>query len=409
MTIDCDLKRLYQLNHSTHDPWHWIFIGFYVLFTSSSFLCNTLLLLALYCHDKKRRLNKNRLTGQNYLSIRKPKPGELTRDLLISHLAILDLVLSCTMPLSALDGLSKFWPLGANTELLCRVTKSVPSFVVFSSSMIIIVISVNCFRQIICPHKTQVSAANLLYFTPVIITIAILMSTPQFYYTKLFPTYDNLINHTENVVTTRSINNVFPTEIAPTLPPFTISQSQASNLSHLFINEEHEENDTHECEDLDEDGWLHVTFCIEDWPFGKEHLDPISRLYYSSFCFTTQLLIPFLIISISYFSIYRRLQKQSINRQRMLSSRNGEKLRRDNIRCKRRNIQMGVISLVYLVSWFPLGIISILLDAIPDIFGTNTAHISMLFLSCHLLGMSSASANPVIYGYTNKHVRKGIL
>ena len=401
MIIDCDLKLLYYLNHSTHEPWHWIFMLLYVIFTISSFTCNTSLLLALYYHNKNRRRKENIVPRQNNLMIRAPKPCEKTRDLLISHLAIVDLLLSLTIPLSALDGLSKFWPLGTNTEFLCRVTKSAPCFVVYSSSMIIIVIAINCYRQIITPHKTQITPENLKYFTFGMFLISTLITTPQFYHTKLYPIFDHSENRTDDVLTRSVPNNEFSSTMSSTLPPISPIQSNPTSRLH--------DEDVDECKHFDQYGWSHVTFCIEDWPIGDEHLDPMSRLYFSSFSFITQLLIPFIIISICYFSIYCRLQKQAIFRSTLLNNQNEDKLRRENSRCKRRNKHMAIISLVYLVSWLPLSIVSIVLDAIPDKIGANTANISMLFMCCHLIGMSSASANPVIYGYTNNGVRKGIL
>ena len=408
MIIDCDLKRLYYLNHSTHEPWHWIFMVLYAVFTISSVACNVLLLLSLYCHNKNTRLRENNLPCQNNILIRTPKPCELTRDLLISYLAIVGLLLSLTIPLSAIDGLSKFWPLGSNTELLCRVTKSAPSVVVYSSSMIIILIAINCFRQIIWPYKRQLTPANLKYITIGIIIISILISTPQFYYTKLYPIFDTSTSETEKALTTSVPSSEVSSTVSFTLSPINLSHPQSDNPSNLRVNGEDVEKDVDECKNFDEHGWSHVVFCVEDWPVTNEHLDLMGRFYFSLFSFITQLLMPFIIISICHFSIYRRLQKQTIIRKRILfNNSNEEKLQRDNNRYKRRNKLLLVISLVHLVSWLPLSVVSIMLDASPDIFGTNHANISMLFMSCHLIGMSSASVNPVIYGYTNTHVRKG--
>ena len=85
-----------------------------------------------------------------------------------------------------------------------------------------------------------------------------------------------------------------------------------------------------------------------------------------------------------------------------------QRIQEDNLRSKRRNKLMLAISLVYLCSWLPLGTINVLLDMYPDILGTNPTHAIMMLLVCHIVGMTSTSLNPVIYGFTNKAVRTGM-
>ena len=148
-------------------------------------------------------------------------------------------------------------------------------------------------------------------------------------------------------------------------------------------------------------------FCLEDWPFSQDRFDPSGRLYYTWLSFSIQLVIPLIVITVCYSSIYFKLKRQDSLRRSLIICQNAERQHNEDNRCKRRNRQMIIISLVYLISWFPLGIVSILLDYNPYIFGTNTARVTMLFVSCHLLGMLSASINPVIYGYKNKQVRTG--
>ena len=131
MDTDCNLKKLYFYNRSLHEPWYFVFMALYSMITITSFLSNALLLIALHRFSKNRSRRQNRLSNQNLL-IRPLKPVEITRDRLIFHLAVLDILLSFTMPLTALDALSKFWPFGKNTKLLCQATKSSPSIVVYS-------------------------------------------------------------------------------------------------------------------------------------------------------------------------------------------------------------------------------------------------------------------------------------
>ena len=406
MQLDCNLMRLYHFNQSTDDPWHTIFISLYAFFTFASFTCNALLLLALYWHNHKRR---EMSSIPNTIRLRHLRSSEKTRDILIAHLATLDLLLSFTMPFTALDVLSKFWPLGPDTEILCRLAKSVPSTVVYSSSMIIVVIAINCYRQILCLSKPQLSPANLAYITPAILVIAIGMSSPIFYYARLYSLVKPAA--TENQLTAIFIMpndtdmlNTWSSPSFNTTPP-----NQVFNMSHFVAPEVIAINS--ECkgdEDFVEEDWSHVTYCIEDWPFNTENdLEPMNRLYYSIFSLTFQLIIPGIVISLSYFLIYRKLQKQSITRRRMLQNQNTERIERENNRSKRRNKLMAIISTIFLISWLPLSIIGTLLDAYPNILGNDIEIVTIVFVSCHLIGMSSACANPIIYGYTNKYIRKG--
>ena len=66
------------------------------------------------------------------------------------------------------------------------------------------------------------------------------------------------------------------------------------------------------------------------------------------------------------------------------------------------------ISLVYLFSWLPLGVINVLLDIYPDILGTDPTRAIIMLLFCHIVGMTSTSLNPVMYGFTYKAVRNGM-
>ena len=146
MDEDCELKRLYYINHSIDDPWFYIFIVIYVTLILTSLSSNTSVIVALHRIGKRRAKNLQESLRDNLL-VRPPKVSEQTKDLLISFLALFDMFLSLTIPLTSMDGLSKFWPLGKDTELLCKITKSSPSVTVFLSSALIFIIAVNCYYK----------------------------------------------------------------------------------------------------------------------------------------------------------------------------------------------------------------------------------------------------------------------
>ena len=419
MDVDCKLMKLFRLNQSTEQPWHSVYIFLYVVFTLASFASNALLLLALYFNYTKRHhpgLSRSNSVGGFQNRVR-PKPSERTRDILVAHLATFDLLLSITMPFTALDALSKYWPLGPDTELVCRVVKSFPSIAVYSSSMIIVTIAINCCRQILYPSSQQLSSGSLKYITPFILLISILMSSPIFYYARLYHIIEPHEWYNQSTSLLASKNDMETLSLSNLSDFGGIASTENYNLSSRSIfqlNESVEYEKNHsmckEDEIFSHEDWLHVIYCIEDWPFKMGHeLKPMDRLYYSLFSLVFQLIIPCIVISVSYFLIYQRLNEHSATRERLLSVQHGnnERIEREQSRSKRRNKLMAIISSIYLISWLPLSVIGILLDAHPQILGDDIEVVTIWFMSFHLIGMASAFANPIIYGYTNKHIRKG--
>ena len=71
------------------------------------------------------------------------------RNILIGLLATSDLLLSCTMPLTAIDALTKYWPFGKDTVSLCRIVKSSSAVAVYLSSMTLIAIAGDRYHCIV--------------------------------------------------------------------------------------------------------------------------------------------------------------------------------------------------------------------------------------------------------------------
>ena len=400
---DCELKRLYYINHSIDDPWFQVFIVIYVILMISSLLSNTSVCVALK-RIGKRRNKKHKQSLRDNLLVRPLKKTEATRDQLITILSIFDILVSLTIPLTITDGLSKFWPIGKNSEFLCKITKSSPSIVVYSSSAIITIIAVNCYRQVLSPHKGQILPKHLKYILSFTFLASILFAAPQFYHTKLFSLYQDKPSTSKPFTVIESSTQQTALDVTPMVSSVTVLRNSARTLQKRNAHE----NYTSDCQLYDKNDWTHVVYCIEEWPFSVESLDPYSRVYYSYFTFAFQLIIPFVVISISYFSIYLKLQRHSVVRQKLMKGSTEQRIQEDNLRSKRRNKLMLAISLVYLCSWLPLGTINVLLDMYPDVLGTDPTHAIMMLLVCHIVGMTSTSLNPVIYGFTNKAVRTGM-
>ncbi|XP_063706269.1 uncharacterized protein LOC134835326 [Culicoides brevitarsis] len=131
-----------------------------------------------------------------------------------------------------------------------------------------------------------------------------------------------------------------------------------------------------------------ICYCIEEWPFNY------GRAYYSIFSLFWQYLLQVLIILLAYLKIYCNLKNRS---------KNQKYLRRN--RYKRTNTLLLLIALVFGISWLPLNFYNLYMD-IFNLEDTFTEGHVICYAICHMLAMSSACLNPVIYGLLNDNFRK---
>lgn len=146
-----------------------------------------------------------------------------------------------------------------------------------------------------------------------------------------------------------------------------------------------------------------VVFCVEDWPI--QH----GRAYYSMFSLVIQYLLPILIVSVAYTSIYGKLRSRIQIGGVSGGATTDEILReRKLLRCRRMrrtNCMLVSIAIIFGVSWLPLN----LYNLFSDIFLTgvsNTQPMLVAYAVCHMMGMSSACSNPFMYGWLNDNFRK---
>ncbi|XP_055848163.1 neuropeptide F receptor isoform X2 [Episyrphus balteatus] len=137
-----------------------------------------------------------------------------------------------------------------------------------------------------------------------------------------------------------------------------------------------------------------ITFCIEDWP----HLH--GRFYYSIFSLCVQYLMPIVIVSGAYFGIYNKLKSRiTVVAVQTSSQRKVERGRR----MKRTNCLLISIAVIFGVSWLPLNIFNLYADIKRS---AVTQSIMVGYAFCHMIGMSSACSNPLLYGWLNDNFRK---
>ena len=375
INVICKLKTLYAVNRSVSQPYYAIFFILYVGISVFAFMCNSLLLISLFHYNKKKKSGFKRKSQKKGRPFRKPSRRQLksekTRDYLIGYLATFDLLLSLTMPFTAIDVLTNYWPLGPNSEIIVQLMRAAPTAFVYASSMIIILIAYNCYRHILNNSEKQLSPKRTRCIVMIIVAISVVFSSPIVYFTKLEPLINDDFKKLLNAV--GLVNKT--KDVAPQL-----------------------------CNDHEEVNLLQISFVVDDWPSADDWTGNI-RLYFSIMSLVAQSILPFFVISYCYYSVYKRLKRKSSIQSRVLIT--AEARRRRNEREKRRNKLLMTISLVYLITWLPLGILGTLADGKINFFGENPEIPSIIFMICNLLGMSSSCANPIIYGYRNKHLRKG--
>lgn len=141
----------------------------------------------------------------------------------------------------------------------------------------------------------------------------------------------------------------------------------------------------------------YIAFCIEDWPIED------GGTYYSIFSLFIQYLMPILIVSAAYLRIYSKLRNRMAVSGRINES---DRDRERDRRIKRTNYLLISIAVIFGISWLPLNI----LNLFADIYYSNNRVLSQCFhvsyAVCHMMGMSSACSNPLLYGWLNDNFRK---
>ncbi|XP_017130913.1 neuropeptide F receptor isoform X1 [Drosophila elegans] len=138
-----------------------------------------------------------------------------------------------------------------------------------------------------------------------------------------------------------------------------------------------------------------IPYCIEDWPSRN------GRFYYSIFSLCVQYLVPILIVSVAYFGIYNKL-KSRITVVAVQAASAQRKVERGR-RMKRTNCLLISIAIIFGVSWLPLNFFNLYADMERS---PVTQNMLVRYAICHMIGMSSACSNPLLYGWLNDNFRK---
>lgn len=166
---------------------------------------------------------------------------------------------------------------------------------------------------------------------------------------------------------------------------------------------------------LDEHSIPHINlvlyYCTEDWPSER------SPFYYSVFSISFQYILPLILVSIIHVIIHYKLKNRVIT---SMTCNKELRFNREN-RLRRINNMLVCIAVTFGVSWYELICNMIILDLnifysrLPlNIFNIYVDYYWLeftydriiIFAFCHIIAMTSACTNFMIYGFLNKNFRR---
>ncbi|XP_071548338.1 neuropeptide F receptor-like [Panulirus ornatus] len=314
--LNIDLINRFQRNRRVDDAAYYALIVVYSLLIILGSTGNSLVVVAV---------------------IRKPAM-RTARNVFIINLAISDLLLCLvTMPLTLVELLSQYWPLGDH-PFLCKLVGTLQATSIFVSTISITAIALDRYQVIVYPTKDSLKTVGAVLMLLLIWVISFILALPNFIWRTL--------------------------------------KHHVINLPDLYS----------------------VNFCFEDWP--TEH----GRGYYSVFVILVQYCLPIVTVSVSYAMICRKLKFRMAN-SIVRSSKKGE---RDDRRMKKTNTLLIAIALIFCLSWLPLNLYNLVVDFYNP-FGDDMETMLVVYAVCHMMGMSSACSNPLMYGWLNDNFRKEFL
>lgn len=272
------------------------------------------------------------------------------RNIFIINLAISDLTLCLfTQPLNLYKLLNTQWQLGA---FMCKFSAMLQGTNVFVSTISITAIALDRFQVIVYPTKDSMKKIGGAAALITIWIISLLMSSPLI----IFTVYSE--------------------------------ERPLPEIDYVFY------------------------FCIEDLTLQAE------KGAYSVASMVVQYILPVITVTIAHARICNKLKYRMVNRRPAPSS--GEvnsppppehRARSENRSARKRktNILLAMIAIVFVFSWIPLNISNILADFQFQIFRNQVVDINLVFVVCHILVLSSACTNPVLYGWLNDNFRKEFL
>ncbi|XP_053639908.2 neuropeptide Y receptor type 6-like [Cherax quadricarinatus] len=133
--------------------------------------------------------------------------------------------------------------------------------------------------------------------------------------------------------------------------------------------------------------------CVDQWPSRSVKNVWIIALL------LTQYGIPMVVLSVVHARIKRYLG------QHMMGQYDARRAQKEIERNRKTTILLSTIAVAFGVCWLPWNIVNLLADFGYEGFRDPT-HLYTVFGACHMIAMSSACINPVLYGWLNTNLRR---
>ncbi|CAD5206056.1 unnamed protein product [Bursaphelenchus okinawaensis] len=264
------------------------------------------------------------------------------RNYFIVNLAVSDLLMCVlTAPFTLYLTLNLFWPFG---NFACQGVASAQAVNLFVSCLTLVLIAMDRFLLTLCPVKWRLAAKAPLAFYVVVWLASLMLALPYFFAVQA-----------ENV---------------DLIDPW--NQPRIDEMMELC-------------------GKTRPQVCIErTW-----HRLPVSRKSYTLIVLAIQYILPLVSLGFAYsqigFTIRKRVKYNTTvdqHRKQILAQRNRKAL-----------LLLLTLVLVYGICWLPMNAYNVL--NVFEIIQFSQYR----YIYCHLIGMTSASINPLMYGLINDSFR----
>ena len=140
-----------------------------------------------------------------------------------------------------------------------------------------------------------------------------------------------------------------------------------------------------------------INYCFEEWPVKH------GGAMYSLATIMLQYAAPVITMCVTHTKICRRLELRTISLE--TRSQDVAKKIRERRRLRRLNVLLTVVAFIFAVCWMPLNVFNFVVDLSNPYSEDETESMLITYAVCHMIGMSSACANPVLYGWLNENFR----
>ena len=141
---------------------------------------------------------------------------------------------------------------------------------------------------------------------------------------------------------------------------------------------------------------INFTFCREDWSSFE------AKYSYAAIVLVLQFVLPLTLLFILHWKICNFLRRRINENPRTLADVN-RTLKEARRHRKNTNLLMA-ISITYALCWFPLTILNFFADFNYKMFMERNFLVA--YGCAHLIGMTSAIINPILYGWFNTNFQK---